>query len=119
MGDVGDDIIVGEGDVGFLCCVDQVRAEITLLEWAKVAFRVGAGVGAGVGAAYRVFFFDNGEESGVISCIDGVGEVVIGIFDEDGAADVAFLYYCGHSVDDISRLLLRVEEFEFAAFVGS
>ena len=116
MGDVRDDVVVGEGDVGLLRCVDEVRAQIALLEWAEVAFRVRATVSAGVGAADWVFFSDDGEEGGVVSCVDGVGEVVVGIFDEDGAGDVAFLYHCSHGIDDISRLLLGVEEFEFAAF---
>ena len=48
-----------------------------------------------------------------------MGEVVVGIFDEDGAGDVVFLYYRGYRVDDISSLSLRVEKFKFPAFVGS
>lgn len=48
-----------------------------------------------------------------------MGEVVVGIFDEDGAGHVVFLYYRGHSVDDIPGLLLGVEKFKFTAFVGS
>lgn len=119
MGDVRDDVVVGEGDVGFLRRVDEVRAEIALLEWAEVAFRVRAVMRAGIGAADWVFFSDDGEEGRVISCVDGVGEVVVGIFDKDGARDIAFLYHCSHCIDDISRLLLGVEEFEFAAFFRS
>ena len=119
MGNVADDVVVGEGDVGFLRCVNEVGAKITLLERAEVAFRVGAVVGSGIGAADWVFLFDDGEEGGVVSCVDGMGEVVVGIFDEDGAGHVAFLYYCGHGVDNISGLLLGIEEFDFAAFVGS
>ena len=38
VGDVGDDVVVGEGDVGFLGGVDEVGAEIALLEGAEVAF---------------------------------------------------------------------------------
>lgn len=117
MRDVGDDVVVGEGDVGFLRCVDKVRAEITLLERTEVAFRVGAVVGARVGAADWIFLFDDGEEGGVISCVDGVGEVIVGVLDEDGAGDIAFLYYCVHRVDDISGLLLGIEKLEFAAFI--
>ena len=119
VGDVGDDVVVGEGDVGFLCGVDEIRAKVTLLEWAEVAFGVGAVVGARVGAADEVFLFDDGEEGGVVSCVDRMGEVVVGILDEDGAGDVVFLYYRSHRVNDISSLLLGVEEFKFAAFVGS
>ena len=76
-------------------------------------------MGAAVGATDWVIFSDDGKERGVISCVDGVGEIVVGIFDKDGAGDVAVLYHCGHRVDDISRLLLGVEEFELVAFVGS
>lgn len=76
-------------------------------------------MGAVGGAADGVFFFDDGEEGGVVSCVDGVGEVVVGVFDEDGAGDVALLNYCGYGVDHISCLLLGVEEFKFVAFVGS
>ena len=85
VGDVGDDVVVGEGDVGFLRRVDEVGTEVALLERAKVAFGVGAVVGARVGAADGVFLFDDGEEGGVVSRVDGVGEVVVGIFNEDGA----------------------------------
>ena len=119
MGDVGDDVVVGEGDVGFLRCVDEVWAEVPLLEWAEVPFRVGAIVGARVRTADWVFLFDNGEERSVIACVDGVGEIIVGIFDKDGTADIVFLYYCSYRVDDISGLLLGVEEFKFAAFVSS
>ena len=119
MGDVGDDVVVGEGDVGFLRCVDEVWAKVPLLEGAEVTFRVGAIVGARIGATDWVFLFDNGEEGSVIACVDGVGEVIVGIFDKDGTADVVFLYYCGYRIDDISGLLLGVEEFKFAAFVSS
>ena len=119
MGDVGDDVVVGEGDVGFLRGVDKVWTEVALLERAEVAFGVGAVVGVRVGAADGVFLFDDGEESGVVSCVDRVGEVVVGVFDEDGAGDVVFLYYRGHGVDDISSLLLRVEKFKFTTSVGS
>ena len=119
MGDVGDDVVVGEGDVGFFGGVDEVWTEVALLEWAEVAFGGGAMVGARVGAADGVFFFDDGEEGRVVSCVDGVGEVVVGIFDEDGAGDVVLLYYRGYRVDDISGLLLRIENFKFTAFVGS
>ena len=76
-------------------------------------------MGARVGAADWVLFFDDGKESGIISRVDRVGEVVVGIFDEDGAVDIVFLDYCGHGIDDISGLLLGVGEFNFAAFVGS
>ena len=48
-----------------------------------------------------------------------MGEVVVGIFDEDGAGDVEFLNYCGHGFDHISSLLLGVKEIKFSAFVGS
>ena len=48
-----------------------------------------------------------------------MGEVVVGIFNEDGAGDVVFLYYRGHRVDDISGLFLGVEKFKLTAFVGS
>ena len=85
VGDVGDDVVVGEGDVGFLRRVDEVGTEVALLERAEVAFGVGVVVGARVGAADGVFLFDDGEEGGVVSRVDGVGEVVVGIFDEDGA----------------------------------
>ena len=119
--DVGDDVVVGEGDVGFFRRVDEVGAEVALLEGPEVAFGVGAVVlvGARVGAADRVFLFDDGEEGGVVACVDGVGEVVVGVLDEDGSRDVVFLDHGRHGVDDISGLLLGVEEFEFAAFVGS
>ena len=76
-------------------------------------------MGARVGTADWVFLFDDGEEGGVVSCVDGVGKVVVGIFDEDGAGDVVLLYYCGHRVDDISGLFLGVENFKLTAFVGS
>ena len=76
-------------------------------------------MGAEVGAADWVFFFDDGEEGGVVACVDRVGEIVVSVFDEDGARDLVILYYCGDGVDDISGLLLRVEKFEFAASVGS
>lgn len=117
MGDVGDDVVVGEGDVGFLGCVDEVWAKIALLEGAEVAFGVGTGVRARVGATDWVFLLDYGEEGCVVSYVDGVSEVIVSIFDEDGAADIVFLYYCGDGVDDISRLLLGVEELEFAALI--
>ena len=48
-----------------------------------------------------------------------MGEIVVGIFDEDGAGHVVFLYYRSHRVDDIPGLLLRVEKFKFSGFVGS
>ncbi len=119
VGDVGDDVVVGEGDVGFLGRVDEVGAEVALLEGAEVAFGVGSGVGAGVGAADGVFFLDDGEEGGVVACVDGVGKVVVGVFDEDGAGDVEGVDDGGYGVDDVSGLVLRVEELELAAFVGS
>ena len=119
VGDVGNDVVVGEGDVGFLGCVDEIGAEITLLEGAEIAFGVGAAVGAIIGAADWVFFFDDGEEGGVVACVDGVGEIVIGVFDEDGARNLVFLYHSGDGVDDISGLLLRIEKLELAASVGS
>lgn len=119
VGDVGDDVVVGEGDVGFLRRVDEVGAEVSLLQRAQVAFGVGAVVGARVGAADGVVFFHDGEEGRVVACVDGVGEVVVGVFDEDGAGDVALLDHCRHGVDHISRILLGVEEFKLIAFVGS
>ena len=76
-------------------------------------------MGAGVGAADWVFFFDDGEEGGVVACVDGVGEIVVGVFDEDGARDLEILYHGGDGVDDISGLLLGVGKFELAASVGS
>lgn len=75
-------------------------------------------MGSRVGAADRVFLFDYRKEGGVISCVDGVGEVVVGIFDEDRAGNLVSMYYCGHGVDDIPGLLLGVEEIKFAAFVA-
>lgn len=72
-----------------------------------------------VGAADRVFLLDYGKEGGVVPCVDGVGEVVVGIFDEDRAKNLVSMYYCGHGVNNIPGFLLGVEEFKFAAFVGS
>lgn len=76
-------------------------------------------MGTRVGAADRVFLLDYGKEGGVVPCVDGVGEVVVGVFDEDRAKNLVSMYYCGHGVNDIPGLLLGVEEFKFAAFVGS
>ena len=59
MGDVGDDVVVGEGDVGFFCSVDEVWAEVSLLERAELAFGVGATMRARAGAADGVFLFDD------------------------------------------------------------
>lgn len=117
--DVGNDVVVGEGDVGFLRRVDEVRAQVTLLQRPQVTLGVGAVVGAGVGAADGVFFLDDGEEGGVVAGVDGVGEVVVGVFDEDGAGDVAFLNHGGHGVNDVAGLLFGVEELEFATFLGA
>ena len=83
MGDVGDDVVVGEGDVGFLRRVDEVGPKVALLEGAEVAFGVRAVMGARVGTADRILFFDDGEEGRVIACVDGMGEVVVGVLDED------------------------------------
>lgn len=91
MGDVGDDVVVGEGDVGFLGCVDEVWSEVALLEGAEIALRVGAVVGTRVGAADRVFLLDYRKEGGVVPCVDGVGEIIVGIFDEDRAGNIVFM----------------------------
>ena len=48
-------------------------------------------MGAEVGAADWIFFFDDGEEGGVVACVDRVGEIVVSVFDEDGARDLVFL----------------------------
>ena len=83
MGDVGDDVVVGEGDVGFLCCVDEVGAQVALLKWAEVALGIRAVVGARVVAADWVFLLDDGKEGGVVSCVDGVREIIVGVLDKD------------------------------------
>ena len=74
---------------------------------------------ARVGAADGIIFFDDGQEGGVVSCVDGMGEIIVGVFDKDGTTDVVFLYYRGHRVDNIFGPLLRVKELKFATFIGS
>jgi hypothetical protein len=98
--DIGDEVVVHEGDVALAHGIDEVGPKVRPRRESR-----------------RLIFPDDAGEVDIVSNEQVIRvETSVGVFDEDGSADVAFLNGQGDGFASVDGLSICIDEFELFQF---